>query len=161
MFQQYLLSFWSLSLVYGSYELVAIWGAMDDHNLTVVVYTGYWWCFNNICCHFDHWAWCMGHTSWWQFGVHWVMMIFHFHHWAWYMGHTSICQFWVQWTTTILLLYITLDNDYVSTKFVILLSCHYVIMSSCQHVIKSSSHQVIMSSCYHVIMLSCHHVIVS
>ena len=38
MFQQNLLQFSSLSLVYGSYEQVAIWGAMEGRFLTVEGY---------------------------------------------------------------------------------------------------------------------------
>ena len=40
MFQQKLLKFSSLSLIYGLYEQVAIWDAMDDHFLAVVGYYG-------------------------------------------------------------------------------------------------------------------------
>ena len=40
MFQQNLLQFSSLSLVYGSYEQVAIWGAMEGHFLAVDGYIG-------------------------------------------------------------------------------------------------------------------------
>ena len=37
-----------------------------------------WLFFNKICCHFDHCAWCMGHTSRCQFRLQWTTII-----WRW------------------------------------------------------------------------------
>ena len=63
MFEQNLLSFSSLCLVYGSYEHVT---HSYDRFLAVVGYYGYWWCLNRIYCHFHHCAWYMGLTSMWH-----------------------------------------------------------------------------------------------
>ena len=36
----FMLGYYEANVVYGSYEQVAIWGAIDDRNLTVVGNTG-------------------------------------------------------------------------------------------------------------------------
>ena len=36
----FMVGYYEANVVYGSYKLVAIWGAIDDRNLTVVNYTG-------------------------------------------------------------------------------------------------------------------------
>ena len=88
MFQQNLLQFSSLSLVYGSYEQVAILGAMEGRFLTAAGDYRKWWSINKIDYNFHHRAWYMSYTSKWPFHTKLATRLWHLH------CHIATMPFW-------------------------------------------------------------------